>query len=133
MVPLRPILILAGAALLAACNGAHPPERTGAVVAGPVHFLQQKGPTSAPATVARGVLNVDGQGCLRLNDRALMWPAEAALDLSQPGAVRVYSREEGASVQVGQPVAVLATPESAPSATVCPGPRLAVEAFSPAG
>lgn len=139
MVTFRPIFILAAAAaLLGACNGSRPPERAAVAVAGPVHFLHQdRLPPAAPAQIARGVLNVDGQGCLRLNDRALLWPAEAALDLSEPGAVRVFSRQEGASVRVGQSVALLASPQPGPlpgsSASVCPGPQLAVARITPAG
>ena len=124
---LPPVLLCAAAALLAGCSGSRAPERAArVVVAGPVHFLQAEGEAAAPAVVSRGVLKVDRQGCLRLNNRALVWPAGAALDLSQPGAVRVFNRDEGVSVRVGEPVALLGSPETDPSAPACPGPRLQV-------
>ena len=102
---LRPVPILIAAALLGACQGARPaePAAAGQPVAGPVRLVHHHGaPVASPQAVASGVLRIDDRGCLRLNDRALVWPAEAALDISQPGVVRVFRRDENVSVQVGK-------------------------------
>ena len=130
---LRPAVILA-LALLGACQGARPAERAvgGQPVSGPVRLVYHQG-AGALGAVAEGVLRLDEQGCLRLIDRALAWPAQAGLDLSQPGVVRVFRRDEDVSVRVGEKVAVLAASTDAPAPSACAGPQWAVTRFAPAG
>jgi hypothetical protein len=95
-------------------------------------MVHHQGAAGSPQAVASGVLRVDPHGCLRLNDRMLAWPAEAALDLSQPGVVRVFRRDEAVSVQVGESVALLvAAPSAATAPAACPGPQWAVTRFAP--
>lgn len=128
--PLR----LAAAALLSACNAAGSSEPAAQPVAGPVRLIHHHPAPDAPLqAVVKGTLRVDDKGCLRLRDQLVVWPEAAALDLTKPGVVRVFHREDSASVQVGQNVTLLVTAASkATAAPSCPGSQLSVARFSPA-
>jgi hypothetical protein len=127
----RSLSLLLAAATLAACGGARPAEPGAAAVAvaGPVHFLQAQ-IAAAPARTAAGALRLDTEGCLRLGEAAILWPADAALDISRPGVVRVFHQETGAAVRVGQTVTLAAAPSTASGR--CAGPALSVSSFAPA-
>ena len=131
----RPFPLLAAAALLGACQGARPAEPSAPAVSGPVRLAHHHGlHPASPQAVASGVLEVDRQGCLGVGDRVLVWPDQTALDLSQPGVVRVFRRDESVSVRVGEEVAMLVgAPAGAVIPSACPGPHWAVARFAPAG
>ena len=131
------LLTICGALALAACSGARPPER--AVAAGPVHFVQETQPSEVSLTAsAQGRLELDGQGCLRLKGHVLIWPAEAALDLSEPGVVKIRDRRSRAAVRVGEQVALGGgayggyVPQTNRPIAPCNGPLLNVDSFGPA-
>ncbi|MBW3559875.1 MAG: hypothetical protein KY449_08925 [Proteobacteria bacterium] len=92
-----------------AAGGPAKPEAPGFVASGPVHFLQetQREDTSKSA-LNQGVLTLDAAGCLRVGRGGplLVWPAHAALDLTQAGKVRVFDRRTGEAVRVGEAVAL---------------------------
>ena len=105
--------ILLAAALLTGCGaagGAPSPEAgSPAAASGPVHFVQEVRPsTDGKEALNRGVLTLDGAGCLRLGESGpvLVWPAEAVLDLTQPGVVRILDGRGGPAVRVGDGVAL---------------------------
>jgi len=114
----RLVSLFVGSALLsvAACGGAAAPQprptaeaAPTSAVGGPVRLIQETRRASlGKQALSIGVLTVDEQGCLRLNGSGptLIWPAEAALDLTEPGAVKVFDRSDGSSVRVGERVAL---------------------------
>jgi hypothetical protein len=125
----RSALLLLGVAGLAACNGARAPEPSGSTVAGPVRFREAPA-VVAPVQTAQGVLELDRDGCFRLNGHSVLWPQSAGLDISRPGAVRVYAQD--ADVRVGDAVLLQGAP-APQAANDCPGPQFAVARFTPAG
>jgi len=130
----RPFLLLAAAASLAGCNAARPAEpATTAAVAGPVRLIHHHQTEASVRAVANGTLTVDPLGCLRLGSQLVVWPQNAALDLTKPGVVRIFHRNDDASVEVGEPVSLLVTTVAEPApAPSCPGPQLAVARFDAA-
>ena len=142
-------VIAAAAALgllgLGACSGAAAPAPAAAeapvAAGGPVRFIQDVG---AQADLRRdgreGVLHLDSSGCFRVGTEgpALVWPAQAALDLAEPGVVRVHDRTTGASVRVGERVWVAGVQTDPQAVTElnrplgpCQGPLLDVAGFEP--
>jgi len=143
----RLVSLLAASALLgtAACTGAvmapAPAAEAPPAAGGPVRFVQEvRGEVDLDRQGLEGVLQLDEAGCFRVgsNGPALVWPAAAALDLAEPGVVRVHHRSTGASVRVGERVwiAGAATDPDAVSELnrplgTCAGPLLDVAAFAP--
>lgn len=81
-------------------------------------------------------------GCLRMRDgarrpRVVVWPNEAALDLSsQPGVVRVLYRSTGDSIRAGEKVAftgpffdLKSSDQLVAPTPACPGPYVVVGSF----
>lgn len=106
-----PSALFASALLLVGCGAAAGSpgrgEGEGPRAAGPVQFVRETHRSNVMLTVLRrGTLALDAQGCLRLGDSALVWPAEAALDLSEPGVVKIVDRRDGSTVRVGEAVAL---------------------------
>lgn len=145
------VSLVALSALLGGCSGAAQPGRSSTAtraqtsasaprVAGPVHFIQTAQPSARRTPNAlNGVLTLDAQGCLRAGEGGpvLVWPAEAGLDLTEPGVVRVF-HPGGAAVRVGEAVrlagaelpADAAPPLSRPLGP-CQGTLLSVDGFAP--
>lgn len=107
--------LLATASLAVGCGAAADPqarptaESSTAPIGGPVRLIQETRRASVgKAALAMGLLSVDAQGCLRLNGTGpvLIWPAEAALDLTEPGVVKIFDRRDGRTVRVGERVAL---------------------------
>jgi hypothetical protein len=109
----RAVIALASAAALAglaACGGAASPPTAAASPGGPVRFVQETRADAELRSAGReGVLQLDASGCFRLapGGPALVWPAEAALDLTEPGVVRVFNTVTGQAVRVGDRVQVV--------------------------
>lgn len=81
-------------------------------------------------------------GCLRLKgerrSRVIVWPNEAALDLTVPGKVRVINRETGKTIEVGKQVdlggnsgELAEDPEVIGTNPACPGPYFSMGRFAP--
>lgn len=81
-------------------------------------------------------------GCLRLSgerrNSVIVWPNEAALDLTQPGKVRILNRISGKTVEVGNRIDLggnsgkLAEDQEVVGADpACPGPYFAMGNFEP--
>jgi hypothetical protein len=86
------------------------------------------------------VLRLDAQGCFRVGGDAgavLVWPEDAAVDLTEPGVVRVFDRGSGVSVQVGESRGAWRWAGSAEELSLdrplapCTGSLWAVNSFAP--
>lgn len=152
MVRIARSLFVLAAVSAAGCDGARSAARLARpdapapsapvpVAAGPVHLLQSQGPGPLRGEGWEGVLRLDAQGCFRLGsdtNPVLVWPRETAVDLTEPGVVRVFDRRSGASVEVGEAVTLGGADATAETVSLgrpaapCSGALWVVKSFAPA-
>lgn len=107
---------IASAVTLMACSSNEETTATGASQpeALPVLVTAKERQEAYISNLGRGVLTVDGQGCLRHGSAFVIWPYGSRIERTPAGVLQVTDGASGKVVQVGQEIGMSGTEGNEP-------------------